>query len=115
MRKPPKRGYLEKCPVCGENVVHGTSTKLPLHRHGRSKKCAILGARRAYQAQAFPKVERTPGIISGEPRLSGTRMPVATIQRVALYAVQAEYPHLTDQQIITALQHEWLPQEEFEG
>lgn len=48
-------GYVARCANCGALVVHAVGTHRPLHRHAKSKKCRIAGARKRHQEKEFKK------------------------------------------------------------
>lgn len=56
-------------------------------------------------------VTRNRNVQSGKPVLAGTRMPTEAIlafwqQRMSVAEIQEQYPHLTEEQIYTAVDYE---------
>lgn len=62
-------------------------------------------------ADDFPGIVRTPGVISGGPRIDGTRISPSAVMSFAragysVDGIKAQYPTLTDRQIADALAYE---------
>jgi uncharacterized protein (DUF433 family) len=66
-------------------------------------------------------IVKTPGVCSGQPRISGTRIKVkhvyTWVERMGMSPAQVvtEYPHLTMAQVHAALAYYWSHQGEIQG